>query len=79
MDFFNFQPPLGEGEGPIALILAPSRELTSQIYGEARKFAKVVGLRVTAVYGGAPVAEQIANLKRGRCVSIYYFFILLYY
>jgi ATP-dependent RNA helicase DDX46/PRP5 len=64
------QPPLGEGEGPIALILAPSRELTVQIYTEAKKFAKVLNLRVAAVYGGAPVAEQIAELKRGSEIVV---------
>ena len=64
------QPPLGEGEGPIALILAPSRELTVQIYTEAKKFAKLLNLRVAAIYGGAPVAEQIAELKRGSEIVV---------
>ncbi|RYY33829.1 DEAD/DEAH box helicase, partial [archaeon] len=58
------QPPLNDGDGPIGLILAPARELVTQIYHEARKFAKPLGLRVAAVYGGAQVSEQIADLKR---------------
>jgi ATP-dependent RNA helicase DDX46/PRP5 len=64
------QPPLQEGEGPIGLILAPARELAQQIYLEAKRFAKGLGMRATAVYGGSSVSEQIANLKRGSDVVI---------
>lgn len=40
------QPRLQEGEGPIALLMAPTRELAMQIYNECRRFAKSVDLRV---------------------------------
>ena len=59
------QPRLAEGEGPIGLVLAPSRELVVQIHAEARRIARPLGLTATAIYGGAPVAEQIGALKRG--------------
>eukprot|EP00941_MAST-03F_sp_MAST-3F-sp1_P003840 g3840.t1 len=59
------QPRIKESEGPIALILAPARELCVQIHNEAKKFCKVLGLRAAAVYGGTSVSEQIAALKRG--------------
>lgn len=45
------QPPLMDGEGPIGLIMAPARELASQIYQEAKKFTKPLGLRVACIYG----------------------------
>lgn len=64
------QPILAEGKGPIGLIMAPARELAVQIYNEARKFTKALGLRVTAVYGGAGVADQIADLKRGAEIVV---------
>eukprot|EP00668_Euglena_longa_P014557 GGOE01018547.1.p1 GENE.GGOE01018547.1~~GGOE01018547.1.p1 ORF type:complete len:1045 (+),score=350.73 GGOE01018547.1:57-3191(+) len=50
--------------GPIALVLVPTRELAMQVAAECRKFAKVVDLRVCCCYGGAPIADQIAELKR---------------
>ena len=55
------QPPLQEGDGPIGLIMAPARDLAFQIFNEAKKFSKSLGLRVACVYGGAGVAEQIAG------------------
>mmetsp|Transcript_2454 Transcript_2454/g.5611 ORF Transcript_2454/g.5611 Transcript_2454/m.5611 type:complete len:1394 (-) Transcript_2454:333-4514(-) len=59
------QPPLMQGDGPIGLIMAPTRELVQQISKEARKFARPLGLECTAVYGGSGVANQITELKRG--------------
>ncbi|KFM26401.1 DEAD-box ATP-dependent RNA helicase 42 [Auxenochlorella protothecoides] len=59
------QPPLALGEGPIALVMAPTRELVSQITREVRRFGKPLGVRATAVYGGSGVANQISELKRG--------------
>jgi len=60
------QPPLSPNEtGPIGLILAPARELAYQIHVVCKGLAKPLGLKSTAVYGGAGVAEQIGDLKRG--------------
>ncbi|KAL7451593.1 hypothetical protein ACHAWC_003420, partial [Mediolabrus comicus] len=60
------QPPLGPNEtGPIGLILAPARELAYQIHAVCKGFSKHLQIKSTAVYGGAGVAEQIGDLKRG--------------
>ncbi|PKY17543.1 DEAD-domain-containing protein [Rhizophagus irregularis] len=59
------QEELSKGEGPIGLILAPTRELASQIFTEAKKFAKAYGLRVAAVYGGASKMDQFKELRPG--------------
>lgn len=64
------QPPVLLGEGPIAVILAPTRELATQIYNESKKFCKSLHLRVVCVYGGASVADQIAQLKHGAEVVV---------
>lgn len=60
------QPPLQSNEtGPIGLVLAPARELAYQIHAVCKGFSKHLQIKSTAVYGGAGVAEQIGDLKRG--------------
>ena len=54
-----------EGQGPIAIICAPTRELASQIYTEARKYSKAYGMKVAAIYGGLAKIDQIKALKAG--------------
>ena len=50
---------------PHALILAPTRELASQIQDEARKFTYCSGIASVVVYGGAEVREQLRQIERG--------------
>jgi ATP-dependent RNA helicase DDX3X len=50
---------------PTALIMAPTRELSVQIYEEGRKFTFRTGLRCVVVYGGADPRYQITELTRG--------------
>lgn len=64
------QRPLGESEGPIAIILTPTRELALQITKECKKFSKSLLLRVVCVYGGTGISEQIAELKRGAEIIV---------
>ncbi|KAI3800576.1 hypothetical protein L1987_28667 [Smallanthus sonchifolius] len=64
------QPELSSGDGPIGLIMAPTRELVQQIHSDIRKFTKVLGLRCVPVYGGSGVAQQISELKRGAEVVV---------
>ncbi|TFK47757.1 DEAD-domain-containing protein [Heliocybe sulcata] len=61
----NAQPLLAPGDGPIALILAPTRELAVQIQQECQKFGANSRIRNTAIYGGAPKGPQIRDLQRG--------------
>uniref|UniRef100_A0A670J556 RNA helicase n=1 Tax=Podarcis muralis TaxID=64176 RepID=A0A670J556_PODMU len=64
------QRPLEEGEGPIAVIMTPTRELALQITKECKKFSKTLGVRVVCVYGGTGISEQIAELKRGAEIIV---------
>ncbi|PRP78953.1 hypothetical protein PROFUN_13265 [Planoprotostelium fungivorum] len=59
------QPPIKSGDGPIALVVAPTRELAMQIHAEFKKFTKPLNLGCVCVYGGSGVASQISELKRG--------------
>lgn len=44
---------------PVALVLAPTRELASQIYDEARRFCYRTGIAPVVIYGGADVRSQV--------------------
>ncbi|KAI9818099.1 MAG: DEAD-box ATP-dependent RNA helicase [Pycnora praestabilis] len=50
---------------PTSLILAPTRELVSQIYDEGRKFAYRSWVRPCVVYGGADIGSQLRQIERG--------------
>lgn len=59
------QPPLRRDDGPICLILAPTRELANQIQEEVIKFGSSSRIRSAALYGGVPKGPQIGELRRG--------------
>ncbi|KAK5124022.1 DEAD-box ATP-dependent RNA helicase [Meristemomyces frigidus] len=50
---------------PTSLILAPTRELVSQIHEEARKFCYRSWVRPCVVYGGADIGSQLRQIERG--------------
>jgi superfamily II DNA/RNA helicase len=55
---------------PRALILAPTRELATQIHDTLVPLASAVGLRSTTVFGGVAANRQIAALRRGVDVLV---------
>lgn len=58
----------GEGsrqEGPIAVVLTPTRELAMQINGDAELLFKNLGIRSLAVFGGVDYDKQAQALKDG--------------
>lgn len=61
----NAQPHLVPGDGPIVLVLAPTRELAVQIQNECLKFGSSSRIKSTCVYGGAPKGPQANTLRRG--------------
>lgn len=64
------QPELEVDDGPIGVIMTPTRELAMQIAKECKKFTKYLNLNVVAVYGGTNISEQIAELKRGAEIIV---------
>jgi len=50
--------------GPRALVLAPTRELATQIDAEIRQLAKFTRLKTALVFGGASMRTQINALRR---------------
>lgn len=62
------QAELDKGEGPIGVIVAPTRELAEQIHREARRFGKPFGMRIAAGIGGLSKLEQFKDLKAGSDV-----------
>ena len=70
MIHINAQPLLAPGDGPIVLMLAPTRELAVQIQEECTKFGASSKIRNTCVYGGVPKGQQCRDLRRGSEIVI---------
>ncbi|KAI9503335.1 ATP-dependent RNA helicase dbp2 [Coemansia spiralis] len=66
----NAQPLLKPGDGPIVLILAPTRELAVQIQNECNKYGSSSRIRNVCVYGGTSRGPQIRDLKQGVEICI---------
>lgn len=61
----NAQPLLQRGDGPIVLVLAPTRELAVQTQEVCSKFGRSSRIRNTCVYGGVPRGPQARELMHG--------------
>ena len=55
-----------QGEGPIVLVLSPTRELAQQIYEEAKFFTEGCNISTSCIFGGAPKFTQQKELSRGK-------------
>ena len=56
--------------GPRALILAPTRELATQIFDNIKDYGRYLDLRVAVVFGGASMKSQINKLSKGQDILI---------
>lgn len=68
----SHQPRINRGDGPIVLVLAPTRELAQQIQTVATEFGNhaVPTVRNTCIFGGSPKGPQARDLERGVEVVI---------
>ncbi|OIR56775.1 MAG: ATP-dependent RNA helicase ded1 [Amphiamblys sp. WSBS2006] len=66
-------PPVEQSRGyrrtvyPLAVIMAPTRELTLQILEECEKFGYRTWLSICIAYGGAPAIAQIQAMESNGC------------
>ena len=58
------------GDGPIVLVLAPTRELAQQIHAVATQFGKSSRIKNTCIFGGSPKGPQLRDLENGCEVVI---------
>ena len=66
----NAQPLMKPGEGPVVLILSPTRELALQIQVECEKFGASSRIKSLCLYGGAPRNGQIRELQKSPEIVI---------
>jgi ATP-dependent RNA helicase DeaD len=53
-----------------ALVLCPTRELALQVTREVEALAKHRGVKCAAVYGGAPMPKQVAEIRAGAQIVV---------
>ncbi|KAK7590956.1 hypothetical protein V9T40_002569 [Parthenolecanium corni] len=66
----NNQEPLQRGDGPIVLVLAPTRELAQQIKVVAAEYGTSSRVRSTCIFGGAAKGPQSRDLMMGKEIVI---------
>ncbi len=54
----------GRRPGPRALVVAPTRELASQVQADFERLARHTPLSSIAIFGGVPIARQMRALRR---------------
>lgn len=52
------------------LVMCPTRELALQVTDALRGYGRARNVRVTTVYGGAPISKQVSELRRGVHVVV---------
>ena len=58
------------GDGPLALILVPTRELAMQVAEAVHRYGRPLGATVLPVYGGQAYGPQLRALERGADIVV---------
>jgi len=66
----NHQRPVQRGDGPVVVVLAPTRELAQQIQEVAEQFGRSTDIRNVCVYGGTPRYQQLQQLRMSPQIMI---------
>ncbi|BAT88219.1 DEAD-box ATP-dependent RNA helicase 20-like isoform X1 [Vigna umbellata] len=65
------QPSIRRNDGPLALVLAPTRELAQQIEKEVKAFSRSLeSLKTAIVVGGTNIEKQRAELRAGIEIAV---------
>jgi len=59
------EPKIKHGPSPVALVIAPTRELATQVREELRWLLHGTGIRLASVTGGTPIGGDLKTLQRG--------------
>lgn len=59
-----------DAPGPVALVLAPTRELAIQIQQVAEEYERSSGIKNICIYGGASKGGQASQIRRGAEIYI---------
>jgi superfamily II DNA/RNA helicase len=60
----------GPRQGPLAVILVPTRELAIQVSEAIYRYGRGLGAKVVALYGGQPIFRQLQALSQGVDVVV---------
>src|SRR5690349_21234345 len=60
----------GRTEGPLGLILVPTREGANEVAEGVHRYRKALGLRVLPICGGQPIGRQLHAMRAGVDVVI---------
>ncbi|KAL4442663.1 hypothetical protein ABPG77_006657 [Micractinium sp. CCAP 211/92] len=61
---------VASGKKPVALVLAPTRELALQINAVLEEAGSQCGISTVCVYGGVPKRDQVQALRKGAAVVV---------
>jgi ATP-dependent RNA helicase DeaD len=70
LPFFNSWREDEPQPGPLAIVLAPTRELVVQVAEEANKLSPHPNCRCAAIIGGQRFRQQLSQLRRGAAVVV---------
>lgn len=64
------QAPRSQADGPIVLVMLPTRELAQQVEEVAKSYCKIMNLSLVCCFGGASKHPQANALRRGVDICI---------
>lgn len=57
------------GNGPVVLVMLPTRELAQQVEEVAREYCKAMNLKLACLFGGSPKPPQARALREGNVIT----------